>query len=388
MMNRRDERAVEVLRDLGSRPAVPFYEGGPARYLLDTLRRLEPPTVAGGAFAGVDVSRDAYGNIVAHYANLPEQRQPPLALVAHMDHPGFEITGARADGLLASALGGVPVASLKRPTPVLILAPDGERIPATTAPIEDGQADERTVLIRPRAGAPLTAPLPVVFDLPDFDLEGETIRMRAADDLAGCAAILAALERVVSTGVEADLYAVFTRAEEAGLYGARLMAEAGTLPPDTIVVSVESSAVIPGVSQGEGTVIRTGDASYTFDADAEQVLIAAREGIREREPDVRSQRALMSGGTCEATAFALYGYRTTGLAFPLGNYHNATTSIPDPEGGVGAEYIHLSDYLDGVRLIAEAAASVAKRNDSPTRRRMRQVPEDVRQRLQDSADVG
>jgi endoglucanase len=385
-MNRRDQRAVEVLRDLGSRPAVPFYEDGPAQYLLDALRRLEPPTVAGGVFAGVDVSRDAYGNIVAHYANPPKQGQPPVAFVAHMDHPGFEITGTGEDGLLARALGGVPVASLRKPTPVLILTPDGERVLATTAPVEDGQAEERTVLVRPRTDVSLTPPLPVVFDLPDFELDGETIRMRALDDLAGCAAILAAFEQVVLAGVETDLYAVFTRAEEAGLYGARLMAEAGTLPPDTIVVSVESSAVIPGVSQGEGPVIRTGDASYTFDADAEQVLIAARESIRERKPDFRCQRALMSGGTCEATAFALYGYRTTGLAFPLGNYHNATTRISDPDGGVDAEYIRLSDYLDGVKLIAEAAASVAKRNDSPTRRRLRQIPDDVRRRLGE-ADV-
>jgi len=386
-MHRRDQKAVEVLRDLGSRPAVPFYEDGPARYLLDALRRLEPPTGGGGVFAGLDVSRDIYGNIVAHYANLPKQAQPPIAFVAHMDHPGFEITATGEDGLLARALGGVPVASLIKPVPVLILGPDGERVPAATAPIKDGREDGRTVVVWPRTDASLSPPLPVVFDLPDFELDGETIRMRAADDLAGCAAIFAALERVVLAGVETDLYAVFTRAEETGLYGARLLAEAGTLPPDTIVVSVESSAVIPGVSQGEGPVIRTGDASYTFDAAAEQVLTAARESIREREPDFRSQRALMSGGTCEATAFALYGYRTTGLAFPLGNYHNATTSIPDPEGGVDAEFIRLSDYLGGVRLIAEAAASVAKRDDSPTRRRLRHVPDDVRRRMERSADI-
>ena len=58
----------------------------------------------------------------------------------------------------------------------------------------------------------------------------------------------------------------------------------------------------------------------------------------------------MSGGTCEASGFAAFGYATTGIAFPLGNYHNAT-----PEGGVDAEYIHVDDYLYGVRLVEEAA---------------------------------
>ena len=53
------------------------------------------------------------------------------------------------------------------------------------------------------------------------------------------------------------------------------MAEARTLPLDTLVVSVESSPLIPGVEQGRGPVIRTGDALYTFDSEAEQVMIVA-----------------------------------------------------------------------------------------------------------------
>jgi endoglucanase len=218
--------------------------------------------------------------------------------------------------------------------------------------------------------------------LADFKLDGDYIRMRAVDDLAGCGAVLAAVERLVHDSAEADVYAVFTRAEEGGLFGARLLAEAGTLPGETLVVSIESSPVIPGVAQGDGPVIRTGDRLYTFDADAEQVLIVAREAIRKRDPAFKSQRQLMSGGVCEGTAFAVFGYRATGMAFPLGNYHNATTSIPDEGGGVDAEYIRLSDYLGGVELLTEAARSVGKRGDSPARRRMRQVPEEVRARLE------
>jgi len=205
--------------------------------------------------------------------------------------------------------------------------------------------------------------------------------MRALDDLAGCGSILSAIERLAQDKATADVYAVFTRAEEGGLFGARLMAEAGTLPEKTLVVSVESSPVIPGVAQGDGPVIRTGDRAYTFDGDAEQVLIAARDSIMERDTDFRSQRQLMSGGMCEATAFAAFGYQVTGVAFPLGNYHNATTSIQDPDGGVGAEYIRLADYLGGVELIAEAAVSVAKRSDSRIRRYVREIPEDIRQRM-------
>ena len=101
-------------------------------------------------------------------------------------------------------------------------------------------------------------------------------------------------------------------------------------------------------------MIRVGDAGSTFDVDAESVLIRARESLLERDDEsgrtggagFKSQRQLMSGGVCEASAFAVYGYQVTGIAFPLGNYHNAA-----PEGGVEAEFIHVDDYLGGHRLV-------------------------------------
>ena len=371
-MDERDQRAVDILRELGSRPAVPFFEDGPAHYVQETLCALD-----------LAFQRDAFGNIVTHYDKRSDSSNAPIAFVAHMDHPGFEIIEQTADGYTARALGGVPAASLACPTPVLVLTPDGRRLSAEITP-RDGP--ERLVTVRLKSDAALVPPVPVVFDLPDFVLDGDTIRMRALDDLAGCGSILAALERVVTDSAEADIYGVFTRAEEGGLYGARLLAESGMLPKETLIVSVEASAVIPGVAQGQGPVVRTGDATYTFDAEAEQVLTEAVRRIKKRLPEFRSQRQLMSSGTCEATAFAVFGYRATGLAFPLGNYHNATTRISDPDGGVAAEYIRLSDYLGGVELIAEAARGVSRGGASLVRERLGTVPEEVRRRMTDSAE--
>lgn len=375
-MDKQEERAVEMLWELGSRPAAPFFEHGPARFIGETLAEL-----------GLRPRIDLYGNIVAHYRGRTTPPRPPIAFVAHMDHPGFEVVEVSAGRAVARALGGVPVASLRRPTPVLVLLADGRRLPAKTAPYtgtpapptEGGAA--RMVELVLNTKEQLSPPLPAVFDLPDFVMEGDTVRMRAVDDLAGCAASLAALGRLVADKAAVDVYAVFTRAEEAGLYGARLIAEAGGLPRDAVVVSVEASAVIPGVAQGEGPVIRTGDALYTFDGGAEQVLVGARESLRKRDPGFKVQRHLMSGGGCEATAFALAGYRVTGVAFPLGNYHNATTFIQDPDGGVEAEFIKLPDYLGGVALLVEAARQAASGEESPARRRLGPVPEEVKARL-------
>jgi putative aminopeptidase FrvX len=371
-MDKADQRALEILEGLGRRPATPFYEEGPAQYIIDAL-----------AAMGVEHSRDQFGNIVATLGT-PNANTPAVALVAHMDHPGFEIIEADGVHATARAVGGVPTASLLNPTRVLVLLPDGDRISATTGRHENttdptDRRAERLVTLSLDHKLPAAPPLPVIFDLPDFEMDGDTITMRALDDLAGCASILAALERASTESHDAPIYGVFTRAEEGGLFGARLLAEEGTLPSGTIVVSVESSSVIPGVEQGKGPVIRTGDAMTTFDGDAEQVLSQAARHLATHEKGFRVQRQLMSGGVCEATAFSVHGYPVTGLAFPLGNYHNATTSIPDPDGGVGAEYIELADFLGGVDLLAKVARG--QHSGSPSDL-FGPVSEDVRKRLE------
>ena len=88
----------------------------------------------------------------------------------------------------------------------------------------------------------------------------------------------------------------------------------------------------------------------------------------------------MSAGSCEASAFAANGFKSTGIAFPLGNWHNATTSIQDPSGSIGVEYISLMDYINGIKLIEISARSVSSVSES-LNRRLRHVPEDYRMRL-------
>ena len=88
----------------------------------------------------------------------------------------------------------------------------------------------------------------------------------------------------------------------------------------------------------------------------------------------------MSAGSCEASAFAANGFKSTGIAFPLGNWHNATTSIQDPSGSISVEYISLMDYINGIKLIEISARSVSSVSES-LNRRLRHVPDDYRMRL-------
>ena len=206
-------------------------------------------------------------------------------------------------------------AALGPGVPLLVVLEDGTRLQAVTAGRYGEEAD-RQVLVQLENPQSVTLPRPVVFDLVDFELDGECIRMRALDDRAGCGSILAALAVLSKQPAPGDVYGVFTRAEEVGLVGARVMGEAKTLPLETLVVSLEASRTLPGAEIGGGPVIRVGDAGYTFSAEAESALIKARETLQARPEGFKVQRQLMSGGVCEASAFALHGYRTTGIAFP------------------------------------------------------------------------
>ena len=368
-MNERQE-ALDFLARLGANPAVAFHEAEVAQ----TVRAILDET-------GIGYSVDEFGNILARLrGSSPDV--PPLAVVAHMDHPGFELLERRGEGgdFVAGALGGIPASSFAPGVPLLVAMPGGRRIEAVTAGAYGEESERKALVHVPDAAFAAEMPLPAaaVFDLADFELDGEYIRMRAVDDLAGCASALAAMARLSRSDdrPEGDVYALFTRAEEVGLVGARLAAEARLLPPETLIISAESSRTLPGAEQGRGPVIRVGDAGSTFDADAEAVLIRAREALHERQGSFASQRQLMSGGVCEASAFSAYGYRTTGIAFPLGNYHNGA-----PEGGIEAEYIHVEDFLGGVALMEEAARRVSDRVNTAFRRRLGPVPEDMRQRL-------
>lgn len=362
---------LKILERLGQQPAVAFMEGRVSAEILNIASRAALPS-----------SVDAFGNLWVTYdgPRSDDADLPDIAFIAHMDHPGFEVVEQIEKGYVARALGGVPPSSLLPGAELSIVAGESEPVPAVVLD-RHGAVEERSVILDLKEARSLDLPALAVFDLPSFLPADGRVHMRAADDLAGCATILAAISRMAIGAGQANgdvgrVHGIFTRAEEVGLVGSRLLAEAGDLPKDCIVVSLEASRSLPGALMGDGPVIRVGDAAFTFDAGAESVLNRAREQLQEQLPGFRCQRQLMSGGTCEASAFIYHGYRATGIALPLGNYHNATE-----DGGIGAEYIDTGDLEQAVDLVAEAARSVANRHLSRSWQRIAVLPDQLRQRL-------
>jgi endoglucanase len=128
------------------------------------------------------------------------------------------------------------------------------------------------------------------------------------------------------------------------------VADAKLLPRNALVVSLETSKELPPVKMGQGVILRVGDRSSIFDSTAMRFLGEAAAGLRAKDEKFRFQRALMFGGTCEATAFQEFGYQVAAVCVALGNYHNC-----HPQGRIAAEYVSLSDACGMVRLLVEAA---------------------------------
>ena len=357
------EFAMDLLEEICGIPTVTFHEKNVANAIAKRIAAFD-----------LTITRDPHGNLLVTKMG-GDADAPGIAYVAHMDHPGFELVEQRGDEYVAGIHGGITRQALEPDVPVLAVASDGRRIPGRVLG-KEGEPADRQVRLSFDEVISDELPVPVILDLVDFELDGDVIRARALDDLGGCAAVAGALAYISSREVAGNVYGLFTLAEEGGLFGARLAASDGLLPKSTAVVSVETSHILPGAESGDGMVIRTGDATTTFDEEPERYLRNAAMALRESDDQFKVKRQLMSGGGCEASAFAPFGYKVTGTAFPLGNWHNGLMQeVVEPE------YIHRNDFLSGVSLLCVAAESAGLPAESASAARLSEFPTDAAARL-------
>ena len=359
------DEVVSVLRRIALPPTAPYHEWG----VLDAIRgELER--------GGIPTKTDPFGQVHARVSAGAAKRA--LVFAAHTDHPAFEVIEASGKTGKARVLGGFRQRVF--PPDVTVTVHDDANTLSfaaiLTKPVTDIEpVHNSTTVCRIDAERPLLVGQFAMLDFPAADVIGDEIRMRAADDLAGCALIVSVLLALRTEAAPHDVHAIFTRAEETGLYGARLAAEDGLLPRDAYVVSVEASRALPGAEAGRGIVVRAGDLYNTFSNEAERYLRVARERLAER--GIPTQRALLVGGTCEASSFVRLGWTATGIALPNVNYHNAAA-----DGGFAPEIVRLGDLLSGISLGVEAALAAGEDADESWWPDVRVTPAVIRERLQ------
>ncbi|HEV2010194.1 MAG TPA: M28 family peptidase [Candidatus Limnocylindria bacterium] len=369
-----DEREVlATLERVASSPTAPYHEWRALDAIAAELKRLD-----------LEPARDEYGQLSVHVSRGSAKRA--LAFVAHTDHPGFELVEVSGSHGLARFRGGIDPKYFGGSFPLIVYrdgTADGRRAQGlgyTHDPVlPDWSAGYCEIQLEPGAERPLALGDWAVLDMPAFERRGNELHLRSADDLSGCALILSALEALRAETRPYSVHAIFTRAEEPGLFGARLAAEDGTIPKDVFVVSVEASNSRYAPA-GAGIVVRAGDFHNTFSNEAERYLRVAQEKLAER--GIPTQRRLLPGGTCEASAFVRLGWTATGIALPNTGYHNAGAN-----DDLVPEMIRLEDMLSGIALSAEAAVAAGADAEESWWPDVKVVPEEIRERLARSARI-
>jgi endoglucanase len=282
-----EKEMLAVVAALAKQPTAPFHEEAVRAEIEARLREIPH----------VKFERDAFGNVIARYAR--GRRRPQWAFAAHMDHPGW----VRARNGEMKFLGSV--------------AEKFRRHPKTRS---FGNF--------------------AMWDLTPFEIRARQIHSRACDDLLGCAEILCLFRELAECDANAHCLGLFTRAEEVGFVGAIKLARANILPSGLTILSLETSTPRGTAEVGKGPIVRVGDRVSSFDGPATARLLGAAE-----EEKIPVQRCLLDGGTCEATAYQLYGYTCAAASLALGNYHNVT-----PAGTIAEEFVAIDDFVGMVRL--------------------------------------
>jgi putative aminopeptidase FrvX len=295
---------------------------------------------------GLDCVADQYGNLLASLNSGRKAR--PLVLAAHMDHPAFVVTKWLGKGgqWKAEFRGGVADSYFKAGTNVILMP--GRKVARLGKRL--AHKSQEFLLEEQERGESNSRPEYAVWALNDFDVYDGQIHGRACDDLIGVAAALTTLVRLNQSKSRVNVIAAISRAEEVGFHGALALAKSKQLPKSALVISLETSRELPGVRIGEGVIVRVGDRASIFDSDATRFLTEVATDLAKIDGQFKVQRALMSGGTCEGTAYQEHGFQTAAVCVALGNYHNCADNDLIRE-----EYVSVADALGMVELLCAAA---------------------------------
>jgi len=347
-----DHEFCDLAAQLMRCPAAPYHEAA-VRAQAELICARE------GLFA----EPDAFGNLLVRLETPPSTR--PLVLAAHLDHPGFEIFHrVSRDRYRARFLGGVgddyfrpgiPLRLMPGAAPAVLGKRAGKEKEFEIQALGVTRFKKSRLPLKRSPSSSDSHPTFCVWELEDFAVRRGRIHGRACDDLIGAVSILATMIELKRTRARVNVLGVLSRAEEIGFRGALTVATGKHLPGNSLVISLETSREIPPVKMGQGVILRVGDRTSIFDSKATRFLSEVAQQLTAEDKEFRFQRALMSGGTCEGTAYQEFGFQTGAVCVALGNYHNCAD-----RNRIAAEFVSISDACGMVRLLVKAAREMPR----------------------------
>ena len=331
---------LTLLQTLCALPTAPFAESAVVRIITAWVAKR----------SGLSMQKDRDGNLLILRDGDPDL--PRTVMVAHLDHPGFiarEMTGPKT---LAADFHGYVKPEFFPGAKVRFFDGDAETAAVVEA-VAAGTSDraDRAILRVRRAVAPGMVGM---WDVGAGRVAGKRFYSRVCDDLAGVAAGLFAMQALSRKRLKASAALLLTRAEEEGFIGAIAAVRNKQLLKKTDrLISIECSAEQSYARQGDGMVIRTGDRTSIFHSAFTRFIGGRAEALAKADGSFKFQRALMPGGTCEATVFDAYGFTAAAVCIPLGNYHNMDTAAKT----IAAENIRLDDWRNLTVLLTDVAAN-------------------------------
>lgn len=331
--------------------------------------------------------RDDDGNLLVTRRRRKRRRggPAPLLITAHLDHPAFVVSRVVDERTIeAEFRGGVHDPYFENARVEFFDAGD-QRIRGRIERLRPAGEDRpfKTVVVRlSRRRGGLSIGDVGRWALPEPRIAGRGVRKvlhtHACDDLAAAAAALCAFDRIRTRRGQEHVGLLFTVAEEVGFVGAIGAATEGLVPADARLICLENSRSFPESPIHGGPIVRVGDRMTVFSPDLTNDISALCLDHAKAHSSFTWQRRLMPGGACEATAFASFGFSSTCLCLPLGNYHNMRR-IDEVVAGerparVGSEFIGLDDYHGLVEMLELVSARLDDpRNGSGLSDRLREL---------------
>jgi putative aminopeptidase FrvX len=328
---------------------------------------------------------DAHGNFEIRITEAPESDHP-VYYTAHLDHPAFVVEHVVSDTELILSFRGGVMSDYFPDAPIRVHSSDDGFIGAVINEEHDPDGKEWSETeTRPfkmyRASSKVAHGASVgdiaTWELPDAqiidDEFGGIIQTNACDDLAAVAAALSAIDEVRIAQTEGapktDVRVLFTLAEEIGFVGCIGACRDGFMPKGSRIIALENSRAFPDSPIHGGPIVRVGDRISVFSPELTGAVAKVAERISggpatpkasqkmSEMPKWKWQRKLMAGGACEASVYCSYGYTSTCVCLPLGNYHNMA-NLGEVQAGtfkgtprVGREHVGLDDYHGMVDLL-------------------------------------